>query len=79
MTNAILWLILSAMAWMKVEGVCETFSSICSVTVGEHFPVTAGLTYASVPADEEFYVTFTVSQAIFVLIDRLIHLLLFFL
>jgi hypothetical protein len=62
-TFSLLWIALLCLTWMRASGVCDTFSIACPVTLGQHLPVNTGLAYAIVPADEEYYVAFSVSNA----------------
>lgn len=42
------------------NAVCDTYTTVCAVGLGQHLPFSPGLNYAKVSADEDFYVTFTV-------------------
>ena len=64
MIVSILWIALLLCTPHGVKSVCETFSKVCSVSVGQRLPVSPGSTYALIPADEEFYFSFTVSTIV---------------
>jgi hypothetical protein len=59
-TFSIIWIAVLCLTWMNASGVCDTFSTVCPVALGQHLPVNTGLAYAIVPADEEYYVAFNV-------------------
>lgn len=42
-------------------GECETFTSSCAVALGQSLHYTTDLNYIKLGADDDYYVTFTVS------------------
>jgi hypothetical protein len=56
--------IIIALAWFAaVNAVCDTYTTACAIALGQHLPFSPNLNYAKVSADEDFYVTFTVSRS----------------